>query len=154
MIDLICSFILLYDYNFSITFLFMKRFLYYFFCTVNYLPIYSFVYYLILLLTPLFICILSYIITNSFIHLHIILYYYSLIYLFVYYLILLLTYLFVYFYFFLGGLKQEMSEQFLQLHSKYDSSPRLSVKGVVNNCCLLCYKVVHNAEGTNVHSAF
>ena len=57
------------------------------------------------------------------------------------------------FYFFLGGLKQEMSEQFLQLHSKYDSSPRLSVKGVVNNCCLLCYKVVHNAEGTNVHSA-
>ena len=92
----------------------MKRFLYYFFCTVNYLPIYSFVYYLILLL----------------------------------------TYLFVYFYFFLGGLKQEMSEQFLQLHSKYDSSPRLSVKGVVNNCCLLCYKVVHNAEGTNVHSVF
>ena len=46
-----------------------------------------------------------------------------------------------------------MSEQFLQLHNKYDGSSRLSVNGstVNNNLCLLCYKVVHSAEGTYVH---
>ena len=49
-----------------------------------------------------------------------------------------------------------MSEQFLQLHNKYDGSSRLSVNGstVNNNLCLLCYKVVHSAEGTYVHLSF
>ena len=49
-----------------------------------------------------------------------------------------------------------MSEQFLQLHNKYDSSRRLSVNGstVNNNLCLLCYKVVHSAEGAYVRFVF
>ena len=49
-----------------------------------------------------------------------------------------------------------MSEQFLQLHNKYDSSSRVSVNGstVNNNLCLLCYKVVHSAEGAYVRFVF